>query len=122
METLMVHNFVPSKFLFVQNGGVWMEIIAKRNEDTLVLQIKGNITTLTAPAFEEKLTECLTKEVSQLIFDFLGVEYMSSAGIRILMNADKVMRRQGSMKLIHVNEEIQELFEVTGLCDFLTIE
>lgn len=99
-----------------------MEIIAKRNEDTLVLQIKGNITTLTAPAFEEKLTECLTKEVSQLIFDFLGVEYMSSAGIRILMNADKVMRRQGSMKLIHVNEEIQELFEVTGLCDFLTIE
>lgn len=98
-----------------------MEIIAKRNEDTLVLQIKGNITTLTAPAFEEKLTECLTKEVSLLIFDFFGVEYMSSAGIRILMNADKVMRRQGSMKLIHVNEEIQELFEVTGLCDFLTI-
>lgn len=99
-----------------------MEIIEKKEKNTLTLQIKGNITTLTAPSFEEKLTECLTEDVKQLVFDFGDVEYMSSAGIRIIMNADRVMSRQGSMKLVHVNEEIQELFEVTGLCDFLTIE
>lgn len=99
-----------------------MEIIEKKEESTLTLQIKGNITTLTAPAFEGKLTECLTEDVKLLIFDFGEVEYMSSAGIRVIMNVDRVMSRQGSMKLVHVNEEIQELFEVTGLCDFLTIE
>lgn len=99
-----------------------MEIIEKKEENTLILQIKGNITTLTAPSFEGKLTECLTEDVRQLILDFDKVEYMSSAGIRVIMNADRVMNRQGSMKLVHVNEEIQELFEVTGLCDFLTIE
>lgn len=63
------------------------------------------------------------KELLQkLIFDFARVVYMSSAGIRVIMSADKVMAKQGGMKLIHVNEEIMDILDMTGLTDFLVIE
>lgn len=63
------------------------------------------------------------KELLQkLIFDFARVVYMSSAGIRVIMSADKVMAKQGGMELIHVNEEIMDILDMTGLTDFLVIE
>ena len=63
------------------------------------------------------------KELLQkLIFDFARVVYMSSAGIRVIMSADKVMAKQGGMKLLHVNEEIMDILDMTGLTDFLVIE
>ena len=60
--------------------------------------------------------------VKELIFDFSGVEYISSAGLRVLLAAQKVMNRQGSMKLIGVNDDVMEVFEMTGFADILTIE
>ena len=99
-----------------------MEIITKQEDETLTMQIDGNIDTVTAPEFEKELKISLTDEVSELIFDFEKVPYMSSAGIRVIMAADKVMQKQGNMKLINVNEEIMEIFEVTGLVDLLNIE
>ena len=60
--------------------------------------------------------------VTELVFDMAGLEYISSAGLRVLLSVQKVMNQQGSMKLLHVNEVIKEIFEVTGFSDILTIE
>ncbi len=99
-----------------------MQITKNLFEGTLTVQIDGRIDTTTAPTLEGELKHSVTNEIKVLVFDFERVEYMSSAGIRVIMAVDKVMGRQGEMKLIHVNEEIMEMFEITGLADFLMIE
>lgn len=99
-----------------------MQIEKNVSEGCLVVQIEGRIDTITAPVLERELKHSVTNEIHQLVFDFEKVEYMSSAGIRVIMAADKVMSRQGGMKLIHVNEEVMEILEITGLTEFLTIE
>lgn len=99
-----------------------MQITKNMTEGTLTIAIDGRLDTITAPQLEEELMNSVTDEVETLVFDFENVEYMSSAGIRVIMAADKVMSRQGDMKLIHVNEEILEILDMTGLTDFLTIE
>lgn len=99
-----------------------MEIRKEMEAGRLLIQIQGRIDTTTAPILEGELKHSVTNEVQELIFDFESVEYMSSAGIRVIMAADKVMSRQGEMKLIHVNEEIMDMLDMTGLTDLLTIE
>lgn len=99
-----------------------MEIRKEMEAGRLMIQIQGRIDTTTAPILEGELKHSVTNEVQELIFDFGSVEYMSSAGIRVIMAADKVMSRQGEMKLIHVNEEIMDMLDMTGLTDLLTIE
>lgn len=99
-----------------------MEIRKEMEAGRLLIQIQGRIDTTTAPILEGELKHSVTNEVQELIFDFGSVEYMSSAGIRVIMAADKVMSRQGEMKLIHVNEEIMDMLDMTGLTDLLTIE
>lgn len=99
-----------------------MQIKKDVSDGRLVVQIEGRIDTITAPVLERELKHSVTNEVHQLVFDFEKVEYMSSAGIRVIMVADKVMSRQGEMKLIHVNEEVMEVLEITGLTEFLTLE
>lgn len=99
-----------------------MQITKKRSEGMLTVQIEGRIDTTTSPVLEGELKHSVTNEIDCLIFDFDKVEYMSSAGIRVIMAADKVMRKQGEMKLINVNDEIMEIFDMTGLIDLLTIE
>lgn len=99
-----------------------MQITKSVSEGVLTVQIDGRIDTTTAPMLEGELKHSVTNEVKSLIFDFEKVEYMSSAGIRVIMAADKVMSRQGEMKLIHVNDEIMEIFDMTGLADLLMIE
>lgn len=99
-----------------------MNIEKSVSEGSLLIQIEGRIDTITAPILEGELKHSVTSEIHQLVFDFEQVEYMSSAGIRVIMAADKVMSRQGEMKLIHVNEEIMDMLEMTGLTDFLVIE
>lgn len=99
-----------------------MEIRKEMETGRLLIQIQGRIDTTTAPILEGELKHSVTNEVQELIFDFGSVEYMSSAGIRVIMAADKVMSRQGEMKLIHVNEEIMDMLDMTGLTDLLTIE
>ncbi len=96
--------------------------INKNLEGTvLTFAVVGRIDTTTAPDLEKELKGSLGN-ASELIIDFKGVEYISSAGLRVLLSAQKIMSKQGSMKLIGVSEDIMEIFEVTGFSDILTIE
>lgn len=99
-----------------------MQITKNLSEGALTVMIDGRIDTKTAIVLEGELKHSITNDIDCLIFDFEKVEYMSSAGIRVIMAADKVMSRQGEMKLIHVNEEILDMLDMTGLTDVLTIE
>ena len=87
----------------------------------LTLAPEGRLDTVTAPELEAELKSSL-EGVSSLIFDFSGLEYISSAGLRVLLSAQKQMNIQGAMKLKNVNETIREIFEVTGFADILTVE
>ena len=82
---------------------------------------EGRLDTMTAPELEAALKEALTG-VEELTFDLEKLDYISSAGIRVLLSAQKTMNRQGSMKVVHANEIIMEIFDVTGFADILTIE
>lgn len=98
-----------------------MDIKKTKNDTTLTLAIKGRIDTTTAPQLEAELKSDIDG-VTELYLDFAGVEYISSAGLRVLLSAQKLMSRQGKMVLSHVNESVMEVFEVTGFSDILTIE
>lgn len=99
-----------------------MKITKNFTDGVLTMEIDGRIDTMTAPELESELKHSVTNDVQSLIFDFAKVEYLTSAGIRVIMSAEKVMSTQGQMKLIHVNDEINEIFDMTGLIDLLVIE
>ena len=96
--------------------------IEKKNEGTKdTVFLTGRLDTATAPeldAFAEK--ELM--DTKELVFDFEGLEYISSAGLRVLLKIQKLMNTKGTMKVIHVSEMIQEVFDITGFVDILTIE
>jgi len=98
-----------------------MNIEQTRNENALVIALEGRLDTMTAPELEAALKTAL-EGVEELTFDFEKLDYISSAGLRVLLAAQKTMNRQGSMKVVHANEIIMEIFEVTGFSDILTIE
>ena len=91
------------------------------NASELTVVLRGRLDTTTAPDLEKELKESLDG-VTALTIDMTALEYISSAGLRVLLSTQKVMNRQGTMKVTHVNETIQEIFEVTGFSDILTIE
>ena len=96
--------------------------ITKNLDDTkLTVQLEGRLDTTTAPQLEESMKESIS-DVSELIMDFEKLEYISSAGLRVLLSCQKIMSKQGSMKVVHVSDLIKEIFEVTGFIDILTIE
>lgn len=99
-----------------------MKIRKTLTNGVLTLEIDGRIDTMTAPELDEELKQSVTKNVKSLILDFAKVEYMTSAGIRVIMSAEKVMAKQGQMKLIHVNNLINEIFDMMGLTELLVIE
>ena len=98
-----------------------MTINKNANGNELVIALEGRLDTTTAPQLDEDLKTSL-EGVQDLVFDFSKLEYISSAGLRVLLSAQKVMNKQGSMVIKNVNEEIHEIFEVTGFVDILTIE
>lgn len=98
-----------------------MEINKNLNNDTLTIELIGRLDTTTAPQLENELKESLNG-VCALILDFSKLEYISSAGLRVLLSAQKIMNTQGTMKVTNVNDEIKEVFEITGFNDILTIE
>ena len=97
-----------------------LNIEKKTDASALTLALTGRLDTTTAPELEQVLKAALD-DVSALTFDMEGLEYISSAGLRVLLSAQKVMNRKGEMKVIHVCETIMEIFEVTGFSDILTI-
>ena len=98
-----------------------MTIRHEKNGSDLTIALEGRLDTTTAPALEADLKESLV-DVSTLTFDFAQLEYISSAGLRVLLAAQKQMNKQGTMKIRHVSEVIMEIFEVTAFTDILTIE
>ena len=86
-----------------------------------VFKLEGRLDTSTAPAFEAELKQSLDG-VSSLILDFEKLEYISSAGLRVLLVALKLLHNKGRMKITHVNDLVGEVFEVTGFADMFTIE
>ena len=86
----------------------------------LTLALEGRLDTMTAPELERELNSSLDGAES-LILDFSKLDYISSAGLRVLLSAHKAMAGKGGMKVIHVNEIVSEVFEVTGFSDILTI-
>ena len=98
-----------------------MNIEQKKNGDALTLALEGRLDTMTAPQLEAALKTVLDG-VKELTFDLEKLEYISSAGLRVLLGAQKTMNKQGAMKVKHANEMILEIFEVTGFSDILTIE
>lgn len=98
-----------------------MEIIKQQDGEKLNVQLVGRLDTTTAPELEEALMQDLTG-IKELHFDFAKLEYISSAGLRVLLAAQKIMNNQGSMKISNVISDIMEVFEITGFTDILTIE
>ena len=98
-----------------------LNIETKRNASELTVVLSGRLDTNTAPELEAALKTAL-EGVEELTFDFEKLDYISSAGLRVLLAAQKTMNRQGSMKIKNANEIIMEIFEVTGFADILTIE
>ena len=98
-----------------------MTIEKKINGETLTLVVSGRLDTQTAPELENELDASLAG-IKELTFDMTNLEYVSSAGLRVILKAQKVMNTQGSMKLTGVNDSIMEVFDITGFLDILTIE
>ena len=89
--------------------------------EKLTVKIEGRLDTTTSPELESELGKSLDG-IKELEFDFSDLEYLSSAGLRVLLNAQKTMNQQGEMKLTGVSDTIKEIFEVTGFSDILTVE
>ena len=98
-----------------------MEIKKNSTGNTLNISLNGRLDTTTAPMLESELNESIAG-VSELILDFADLEYISSAGLRLLLAGQKRMNKQGSMILRHVNNDINDVLEITGFSDILTIE
>ena len=98
-----------------------MTITKTQNGEALTIALEGRLDTMTSPELEAELNKSLAG-AETLVMDFSKLEYISSAGLRVLLSAHKVMSAKGGMKVTNVNEIVQEVFEVTGFADILNIE
>ena len=98
-----------------------MTIEIKKNADETILQIAGRLDTITAPTLDKTINEDIG-DTRNLILDLKSLEYISSAGLRVLLGAQKKMQKAGSMKVVNVCEDVMEVFEMTGFADILVIE
>ncbi len=98
-----------------------LNIKKTQNDGVLTFNLEGRLDTTTSPQLEEEINANISG-IKELIFDLETLEYISSAGLRVLLAAQKTMNKQGNMTVIHVSEEVMEIFEVTGFSDILTIQ
>jgi anti-sigma B factor antagonist len=98
-----------------------MTIDIKKNTEEIIIEVTGRLDTITAPALDKTINENLDG-IKSLILDFKSLEYVSSAGLRVLLATQKKLQQVGEMKLKNVCEEVMEVFEMTGFADILTIE
>ena len=98
-----------------------MTITKKENGKSFTLSVEGRLDTLTAPELEKEINE-LSASAEDLVVDFAKLEYISSAGLRVLLSAHKVFAKKSGMTITNVNETIMDIFEVTGFKDILTIK
>ena len=98
-----------------------MTIEIKRNSDQTVIELVGRLDTTTAPALDKTIRDDIA-DTKNLVLDVKKLEYISSAGLRVLLSAQKKMKNIGTMKVINVCQEVMEVFEMTGFADILNIE
>ena len=97
-----------------------LNINVKSEGEKLTVKLEGRLDTTTSPELESELGMNLDG-IKELVFDFNGLEYLSSAGLRVLLNAQKKMNQQGEMKVTGVSDAVKEIFDVTGFSDILTV-
>lgn len=98
-----------------------MTITKTQENDKLTIKLEGRLDTTTAPQLESEIKTSLDS-VKELVFDITDLAYISSAGLRVLLTAQKIMNKQGKMAVTGASEAVMEIFEVTGFVDILTIE
>ncbi len=98
-----------------------MTINKNQDGSKLEIALEGRLDTMTAPSLEEEVKSSI-EGIKELVFDLKDLVYVSSAGLRVLLSAQKTMNKQGSMTIKNANEEVMEIFEVTGFIDILNIE
>ena len=108
-------------YILFSGGNFNMEIVKTAADTSLTIAVSGRLDTTTAPALETEIKDSVSG-VTELILDFEKLDYVSSAGLRVILGAQKIMNAQGSMIVRNVNADIREVFEITGFSDILTIE
>ena len=98
-----------------------MTIEIMKNQEETIIKIVGRLDTITAPSLDKTINEDI-RDVQNLVLDIKDMEYISSAGLRVLLAAQKKMQKIGSMKVVNVCEEVMDVFEMTGFADILVIE
>ena len=98
-----------------------MTIEIRKNAEAAIIEIAGRLNTMTAASLDKAINEDIG-DVRNLVLDLKGLDYISSAGLRVLLGAQKKMQKIGSMKVTNVCEEIMDVFEMTGFADILVIE
>lgn len=98
-----------------------MDIIKTLNANALKIEIAGRLDTSTAPALDAEIRD-VGEDITDLVLDLGQLDYISSAGLRVVLAAQKKMNKQGKMTVVNVNEDVMEIFEITGFSDILTIE
>lgn len=99
-----------------------MTITQKTESELLTMELDGRLDTNTAPALELEINNSVTSEIKKLVLDFKELQYISSAGLRVLLAAQKKMNKQGCMIIKNANEMTMDVFHVTGFIDILTVE
>ena len=98
-----------------------MTIEKNLTDHSLIIKLAGRLDSYTSPELEESLNKDLS-ELTDLTFDFTDLAYISSAGLRVLLLAQKAMNKQGTMRVVNPNSDVMDVFEVTGFLDILTVE
>ena len=98
-----------------------MKLTIEKNENVLTVAVSGKVDTITAVEFEKAIEDHLDG-VTELILDLKEMTYTSSAGLRVILKAQKAMNKQGTMKVVNVRPDVMDIFEITGFTDILTIE
>lgn len=99
-----------------------MTITKKTDNELLTMELDGRLDTNTAPLLDQEINNSVTSEIKKLVLDFKDLQYISSAGLRILLAAQKKMNKQGCMIIKNANEMIMDVFHVTGFIEILTVE
>lgn len=98
-----------------------MKITKEQKGSAMVVTLEGVLDTITAPELDQELRASMP-DLTDLTLDFSGLEYITSAGLRVLLAAQKVMDGRGTMKVVNINESIRDVFDATGFLDILTVE
>ena len=118
---VMNNRVLDSPVQYIDNKDTFMDLRKEVEDNHLIIYVSGRLDNLTSPLLAEEIKH-LSDEIQKLTLDFSSLEYMSSAGIRVILTAEKLMKNRNGLVLRHINDAIREILDMTGLISFLTIE